>query len=121
MLSRIDAQALVINVRDRGLVVLTGCGHAGIVNILRYARALTGIEQVHAVLGGFHLTGGAFEPIIEPTVAGITALAPDYLVPAHCTGWRAMQELAGRLPEAFIPNSIGTRFELAAPQPAATG
>ncbi len=115
----LDDQALVIHVRDRGLVVLTGCGHAGIVNIVRYARALTGVERVHAVLGGFHLTGGLFEPIIAPTVDGLAALAPDYLVPAHCTGWRAMRELAGRLPDAFIPNSIGTRVELAAPQPAA--
>ncbi len=60
----LDDQALVVHVAGRGLVVLTGCGHAGIVNIVRYARALTGVEQVHAVVGGFHLTGAAFEPII---------------------------------------------------------
>jgi hypothetical protein len=51
--------------------VLTGCGHAGIVNTVRYARALTGVEHVHAVLGGFHLTGKVFEPIIGPTVDGL--------------------------------------------------
>ncbi|MGH4026397.1 MAG: MBL fold metallo-hydrolase, partial [Pseudonocardiaceae bacterium] len=55
----LDDQALVVHVRDRGLVVLTGCGHAGIVNITRYARALSGVAHVHAVLGGFHLSGPA--------------------------------------------------------------
>lgn len=110
----LDDQALVVHVRGRGLVVLTGCGHAGIVNIVRYARALTGVERVHAVLGGFHLTGRLFEPIIGPTVDGLAVLAPDVVLPAHCTGWRAMHELANRLPDAFIPNSIGTRLELGA-------
>jgi 7,8-dihydropterin-6-yl-methyl-4-(beta-D-ribofuranosyl)aminobenzene 5'-phosphate synthase len=110
----LDDQALVVHVAGRGLVVLTGCGHAGIVNIVRYARALTGVEQVYAVIGGFHLTGAAFEPIIDDTVAALGDLAPSVVVPAHCTGWRAMHALANRLPEAFIPNSIGTRFELVA-------
>lgn len=110
----LDDQALVVHVAGRGLVVLTGCGHAGIVNIVRYARALTGVEQVHAVIGGFHLTGGLFEPIIPDTVAALGELAPDVVVPAHCTGWPAMHALANRLPDAFIPNSIGTRFELTA-------
>lgn len=110
----LDDQALVVHVAGRGLVVLTGCGHAGIVNIVRYARALTGIEQVHAVVGGFHLTGAVFEPIIGDTVEALSELAPQVVVPAHCTGWRAMYELANRLPEAFIANSIGTRLELTA-------
>ena len=60
----LDDQALVVHLAGRGLVVVTGCGHAGVVNIVRYARALTGVEQVHAVLGGFHLTGALFEPVI---------------------------------------------------------
>ncbi len=110
----LDDQALVVHVAGRGLVVITGCGHAGIVNIVRYARALTGVEQVHAVIGGFHLTGALFEPIIGETVEALGELAPDVVVPAHCTGWRAMHELANRLPEAFVANSIGTRIELAA-------
>ncbi len=102
------------HVRDRGLVVLTGCGHAGIVNITRYARALTGVAHVHAVLGGFHLTGPTFEKIIPPTVDALTELAPDVIVPVHCTGWVAQHALASRLPQAFVPNTVGTRFDLAA-------
>ncbi len=103
-----------MHIAGRGLLVLTGCGHAGVVNIVRYARALTGVEQVYAVVGGFHLTGALFEPVIAPTVEALGALAPDLVVPAHCTGWRAMHELANRLPDAFIANSVGTRSELAA-------
>jgi 7,8-dihydropterin-6-yl-methyl-4-(beta-D-ribofuranosyl)aminobenzene 5'-phosphate synthase len=108
----LDDQAAVLHVRDRGLVVITGCGHAGIVNILRYARKLTGVEQVYAVIGGFHLNGPAFEPIIPATCAALLEVAPRVLVPAHCTGWRATHALAAAMPDAFIQNSVGTRFEL---------
>jgi 7,8-dihydropterin-6-yl-methyl-4-(beta-D-ribofuranosyl)aminobenzene 5'-phosphate synthase len=110
----LDDQALVVHVRGRGLVVLSGCGHAGIVNIVRYARALTGVSDVHGVVGGFHLTGAIFEPFIEPTVDALAALAPDVVLPAHCTGWLAMHALANRLPGAMAPNGVGTRLELVA-------
>jgi len=110
----LDDQALVVHLAGRGLVVVTGCGHAGVVNIVRYARALTGVNRVHAVLGGFHLTGALFEPVIGPTVEALGELGPDLVVPAHCTGWRGMHELANRLPAAFVPNSVGTRLELTA-------
>jgi 7,8-dihydropterin-6-yl-methyl-4-(beta-D-ribofuranosyl)aminobenzene 5'-phosphate synthase len=108
----LDDQALVVHVRDRGLVVLTGCGHAGIVNITRYARRLTGIEQVHAVMGGFHLGGPLFEPLIPRVCAELDALAPDVIVPAHCTGWAAQRAFAERFPTAFIQNTVGTRYML---------
>jgi 7,8-dihydropterin-6-yl-methyl-4-(beta-D-ribofuranosyl)aminobenzene 5'-phosphate synthase len=72
----IDDQALVISVRGRGLVVITGCGHAGVVNIIRHAMRLTGVGRLLAVIGGFHLSGPAFEPVIEPTVAALRALRP---------------------------------------------
>ena len=95
-------------------MVLTGCGHAGIVNIVRYARALTGVEDVHAVVGGFHLTGALFEPVIAPTVEALGALTPDLVLPAHCTGWAGMHALANRLPEAFVAGGVGTHLELTA-------
>jgi 7,8-dihydropterin-6-yl-methyl-4-(beta-D-ribofuranosyl)aminobenzene 5'-phosphate synthase len=109
----LDDQALVAMLRGHGLVVLTGCGHAGIVNILRYVRKLTGEHRIHAVIGGFHLSGRAFEPIIEPTCEALDEFSADYLVPAHCTGWRATHTLAARFPDAFIQNCVGTRFEFA--------
>lgn len=110
----LDDQALVANLRGRGLVVLTGCGHCGAVNLLRYARRLTGIEEIHALLGGLHLTGRAFRPVIPPTIAALRALEPDVVVPSHCTGWEATHRIAGALPDAFIPNTVGTRYELTA-------
>jgi 7,8-dihydropterin-6-yl-methyl-4-(beta-D-ribofuranosyl)aminobenzene 5'-phosphate synthase len=110
----LDDQALVANVAGKGLVVITGCGHAGVVNICRYAQRLTGVERLHAVIGGFHLNGPLFEPIIGDTVDALEALAPDVIVPAHCTGWKATHAFARRLPDAFIQNSVGTTFELTA-------
>ncbi len=110
----LDDQALVVNVRDRGLVVLTGCGHAGAVNIARHALRLTGVEQLHALMGGFHLGGPAFEPIIEPTVAALREMRPAVIVPAHCTGWKAQHRFASELADAFVPNSVGTSYTLTA-------
>ncbi len=107
-----DDQAVVLNVRGKGIVVLTGCGHAGIVNIVRYARKLTGVDRLYAVIGGFHLSGALFEPIIPATCEALAELAPDVMVPAHCTGWRATHHLAATFPDAFIQSSVGTRFEL---------
>ncbi len=108
----LDDQAAVLNVRDKGLAVLTGCGHAGIVNIVRYAQKLTGVDRVYAVIGGFHLNGPLFEPIIPDTCEALAELAPEVIVPAHCTGWRATHLLAATFPDAFIQNSVGTRYEL---------
>lgn len=110
----LDDQAVVVTVRDRGLVVVSGCGHTGNVNITRYAQKLTGVQQLYAVIGGFHLGGLVYEKIIAPTVAALTQIAPQVIVPAHCTGWRAHHALAAALPEAFVPNSVGSSFVLGA-------
>jgi 7,8-dihydropterin-6-yl-methyl-4-(beta-D-ribofuranosyl)aminobenzene 5'-phosphate synthase len=107
-----DDQGVIANVRDRGLVIVTGCGHSGIINTIRHAQALTGIDRVHAVIGGFHLTGGLFEPIIPATIAALQQIGPRYLMPCHCTGWRATHEIARAMPDAFIPNSVGTSVML---------
>ena len=115
-----DDQAIVMHLRGKGLVILTGCGHAGVINTIRHARHLTGIEPVHAVIGGFHLTGRIFEPLIAPTVAALREIAPAVLVPEHCTGWKAHLALAQALPDAYCPNSVGTRLELVG-EPATAG
>lgn len=107
-----DDQAIVVNVKDKGLVVLTGCGHAGAINTIRQAQELTGIQKVYAVLGGFHLSGALFESIIPPTVAALKEINPAMIVPAHCTGWKAVHAIARELPQAFVQNSVGTRFVL---------
>jgi 7,8-dihydropterin-6-yl-methyl-4-(beta-D-ribofuranosyl)aminobenzene 5'-phosphate synthase len=115
----LDDQALVANVRGKGLVVLTGCGHAGVVNTLRYVRKLTNDARLHAVIGGFHLNGPHFEPLIGPTCDAFAELAPDFLVPAHCTGWKATHALASRFPDAFLQSAVGTRFDFPGTGPTA--
>ncbi len=107
-----DDQAVVINVREKGLVVLTGCGHAGLINTLQHVRQMTGINNIYAILGGFHLTGKIFEPIIGPTIQALKEIDPEVIVPQHCTGWRATFEIAREFSEAFIPNSVGTKYTL---------
>jgi 7,8-dihydropterin-6-yl-methyl-4-(beta-D-ribofuranosyl)aminobenzene 5'-phosphate synthase len=108
----LDDQALVVRVRDRGLVVLSGCGHAGIVNTVRHALTLTGAEKIAAIVGGFHLSGPMFEGIIGPTVLALDELSPALIVPAHCTGWKAVHQLAARFPEAFVQPAVGATIEL---------
>ncbi len=108
----LDDQALVVSLGDRGLVILSGCGHAGIVNTVRYARKLTGQDTVAAIVGGFHLSGPMFEPIIEPTADALAALSPLLVVPAHCTGWRAVHQFATRFPDAFVMSTVGTTITL---------
>src|SRR6266699_249810 len=106
----LDEQAVIINVRDKGLVVLTGCGHAGIVNTCRYARSLTGDLSLYTVMGGFHLNGPLFEPLIPRVLDDLDEMKPQVLVPAHCTGWRAQHAMSRRFGEAVVPNSVGSRF-----------
>ena len=106
----LDDQALVVNVRDKGLVVLSGCAHAGIINTVEYAKKITGIDYVHAVLGGFHLTGPAFAQVIPPTIAGMQRINPDYVVPMHCTGWDAINRFMEAMPGRCILNTVGTTY-----------
>ena len=108
-----DDQAVVCHVKGKGLVVLSSCSHAGVINVLRHAQQLTGVEKVHAFVGGLHLTGGLFEPIIPRTIEELAKIDPQVVVPGHCTGWKATHELARRLPGAYLQTSVGTRLRLA--------
>lgn len=110
----IDDQALVVHLRGQGLVVVTGCGHAGAINIVRHAQRLTGVDRLHALVGGLHLGGPAFEPVIPPTIAALTDLSPALIVPGHCSGWRAQHALAAALPDAWVQSSSGTTYRLTA-------
>jgi 7,8-dihydropterin-6-yl-methyl-4-(beta-D-ribofuranosyl)aminobenzene 5'-phosphate synthase len=108
----LDEQGLIINVAGKGLVVITGCGHAGVVNIARYAQRLTGGQPLYALLGGFHLGGPLFEPLIPRVLTDLATMNPGVLVPAHCTGWRAQHAMSARFPAAFVPNTVGASFYL---------
>ena len=100
----------MINVKGKGLVVISGCAHAGIINTVEYARKITGVDTVHAVIGGFHLTGPFFEPVIQPTIDAMKEIGPEYVIPLHCTGWKAMNRFAEEMPGQFILNTVGTTY-----------
>jgi len=106
-----DDQAIVLNIKDKGLVVITGCGHAGIINTLRYAKELTGEDRIFALIGGMHLTGGIFESIIPRTIDELERLQPRFLIPCHCSGLKAVNEIARNMSTAFIQNSVGTTYK----------
>jgi 7,8-dihydropterin-6-yl-methyl-4-(beta-D-ribofuranosyl)aminobenzene 5'-phosphate synthase len=108
-----DDQAVVVYLKGKGLVVLSGCSHSGAINVLRQAQRLTGEDRVHAFVGGMHLTGGIFERLIPRTLDELAAIAPRWLVPGHCTGWKATHEMARRFPEAYVQTSVGTRLQFA--------
>jgi 7,8-dihydropterin-6-yl-methyl-4-(beta-D-ribofuranosyl)aminobenzene 5'-phosphate synthase len=103
-----DDQNVIVNVRDRGLVIVSGCSHAGAVNVMRNAQRLTGERRIAGFIGGCHLTGGIFESIIQPTVEAFALADVDRVVPAHCSGWKAVHLLAQKMPAAFVQSSVGT-------------
>jgi 7,8-dihydropterin-6-yl-methyl-4-(beta-D-ribofuranosyl)aminobenzene 5'-phosphate synthase len=109
-----DDTAVVLHLAGKGIVVLSGCAHSGIVNTVNYAKEITGITKLHAVVGGFHLTGPMFEPIIEDTVLALKEMHPDYIVPTHCTGRKAIFRFEKEMPEAFVLNMSGTKLTFSA-------
>ena len=105
-----DDTALIAHLRGKGLIVLSGCAHSGIVNTVKYAQKITGIDKVHAIMGGFHLTGPEFAPIIETTIKALKEINPDFIIPTHCTGRNAMMRIQMEMPEQYILNMAGTRM-----------
>ncbi|MDH3881618.1 MAG: MBL fold metallo-hydrolase, partial [Desulfobacteraceae bacterium] len=108
----VDDQSIAMNLKGKGLVVISGCAHAGIVNTLMFAQKTTGEQKIHAVLGGFHLSGPFFEKFHDPTVDELKKIDPDVLIPMHCTGWKAIQRFQKEFPESFVLNSVGSKVML---------
>jgi 7,8-dihydropterin-6-yl-methyl-4-(beta-D-ribofuranosyl)aminobenzene 5'-phosphate synthase len=108
-----DDTSIVMNLKDKGLVIVSGCAHAGIVNTVRYAMAVTGIDKVHVVMGGFHLSGPFFEPIIDRTTEELKKIHPAFIIPTHCTGRKAIMTMEKQMPDQFILNMAGTKLTFA--------
>jgi 7,8-dihydropterin-6-yl-methyl-4-(beta-D-ribofuranosyl)aminobenzene 5'-phosphate synthase len=108
----LDDQSLVLSLRGKGLVVVAGCSHAGVVNTVRCARRLTGEGRVHAILGGFHLADDPSGELVESTIQGLKEADPDLLMPMHCTGWEAVHRIAEAFPSVFALSSVGTTVTL---------
>ena len=108
-----DDSGIVFNIRGKGLVLISGCAHAGIVNTIRYAQHVTGVMDVWAVMGGFHLSGADFDGVISPTTSGLKEINPRYIIPAHCTGRDAVMHIEREMPDAFLLNMAGTKMTFA--------
>jgi 7,8-dihydropterin-6-yl-methyl-4-(beta-D-ribofuranosyl)aminobenzene 5'-phosphate synthase len=100
--------ATVYHVKGRGLVVITSCGHAGVVNSVRQAQKVTGVQKVHAIVGGFHLAPAPDE-VVEKTVQAFKAIDPDYVIPEHCTGLNTIMAVHREMPKKLVMPSTGTR------------
>ncbi|MEM2889458.1 MAG: MBL fold metallo-hydrolase [Candidatus Bathyarchaeia archaeon] len=105
-----DDRALIIHVKNKGLIIISGCAHAGIINTIFYAQQLTGAKTVHAILGGLHLAGKEYETRISQTVKKLKKIKPKLVAPSHCTGWRGNCAIAMAIPEAFVWNSVGNLY-----------
>jgi 7,8-dihydropterin-6-yl-methyl-4-(beta-D-ribofuranosyl)aminobenzene 5'-phosphate synthase len=105
-----DDQGVAVKVKGRGLIVIGGCSHSGIINTVKHVQKVARTSKVHAVLGGFHLTGAIFDSIIGPTVEEMKKIGPDFVVPMHCTGWKAINQFAEAMPEQFLLNTVGTTY-----------
>lgn len=105
----VHEHATSYHVKDRGLVVITSCGHVGIVNSALQARHASGVEKVHAIVGGFHL-GPADDAYLREVLAEIRALDPDVVIPMHCSGANFVQAVREELPGKLLESSTGSRF-----------
>jgi 7,8-dihydropterin-6-yl-methyl-4-(beta-D-ribofuranosyl)aminobenzene 5'-phosphate synthase len=109
-----DDSAIVANVKGKGLVILSGCAHSGIINTVRYAQEVTGVERVHVVMGGFHLTGPTYVDVIQPTIDALKEIDPRWVVPTHCTGRNAVMCIEQQMTNEFLLNMVGTKMVFAA-------
>ena len=105
--------ATCFNLKDRGLVVISSCGHRGIVNSTRQAIKVSGVSKVHAIIGGFHLFP-ADDAYLKQTVAELKALNPDVMIPMHCSGPGLALALRELMPAQFVPSTSGTEFTFGA-------
>jgi len=106
----LDDIALIAKIHD-GIVILTGCGHSGVVNTALHAMKLTGIKMIKAIVGGFHLID-ADSDRIERTAKELKKLNPELIAPMHCTGFRAKMAIAKMLPSAFREFYCGDVLEI---------
>ncbi|MFL5248056.1 MAG: hypothetical protein ACJ79V_09540 [Myxococcales bacterium] len=102
-----DERFLAVHVRDRGIVVFSSCSHAGIVNVVRHAAEVFDPIPIHGVVGGLHLSGAANEQWIDATIDDLARFRLGRIVPAHCTGYRAVHRLIDRFRDIVIPSAVG--------------
>ena len=90
-------------------MVISSCGHAGLINTVKAAMAVSNVSKLHAVLGGFHLSPAPMD-YIDHTLNELEALKPDVVVPMHCTGANFIDAMRRRMPERLVTSNVGSRF-----------
>ena len=105
----LDDQALIIDY-NKGLIIITGCAHSGVVNTVRYSQKITGKSRVYAVIGGFHLIE-ADEDRIEWTIQSFRQINPEFVGACHCTGEKAIKRFREEFKEKFIEIHAGTTLK----------
>jgi 7,8-dihydropterin-6-yl-methyl-4-(beta-D-ribofuranosyl)aminobenzene 5'-phosphate synthase len=106
----LDDGALVLKIKGKGLVIVTGCAHSGIINTILHCQKLGGNEKIHALIGGFHLSQASPKRITK-IIQVLKEKKIRYLVPLHCTGFEAMAAIRQAFPKKFIVSSVGTIIE----------
>jgi 7,8-dihydropterin-6-yl-methyl-4-(beta-D-ribofuranosyl)aminobenzene 5'-phosphate synthase len=104
-----DEHATCFMLKGKGLVVISSCGHAGIVNTVKTALSVANTDKLHAVIGGFHL-GLAPDDYIEHTIDELESMNPDVVIPMHCTGQNFIERMRGRMPEKLVRSNVGSLF-----------
>lgn len=108
----LDDQSLIINIEGKGLVVITGCAHSGIINTIRQAQKITKIKRIYAIIGGFHLKNEEAEKI-DQTLKELLRINPSIIGPCHCTGSKAVSKFTGKFNGACKPLRVGDVLKLA--------
>ena len=111
----LDDISIIANVKDRGLVIITGCSHAGIINIARYAKEITGVNSIEAIIGGLHLVD-ADEDVINRTVEELDTMNVSWISAGHCTGFKAQTRMYRTFGERFSPLHTGMEFNVSLPE-----
>ena len=107
----VDDLALFIRIQDKGLAVITGCTHAGIINTIRHAQKVMKTDKVYAIVGGLHLIQANNERL-ETTISELTKLDPMMICPCHCTGFKATKRLTEAFGDRCIPLRTGDILRL---------
>jgi len=105
--------ATAFNLKGRGLIVLTSCSHRGVINAIKQAQAASGIDKVHAVIGGFHLAPYK-EDYVRETITALKTINVDYVIPLHCTGEPFYETARAEMPNKLLRSYTGTRFVFSA-------
>jgi len=112
----LDDTSIIANMKDIGLVIITGCSHAGIINIVNYAKEITGVSKVEAIIGGLHLVDAA-DDVINRTVEELDTINVSWISAGHCTGFKAQVKMYRTFGERFSPLHTGMKFTVSLPEP----